>query len=300
MAQQHSPAPGHPAADRISPDRRDALRVELGAARRDAGLSVVFGGEVRENGLRLTEFLGTRTNGLRNLDVRPGAGLGGRVVAQRRPAGVADYGSARNITHDYDAPVLAEGISGVIAVPVLVGGECRAVLYGAARQRMPLGDRARDALMAAGARLARQLVTRDDIDDKLALVESAASAPPAAPPDHGEGADLEEVRAVYSELRSIAGTTPDPTLRERIHAAAQRLTTVGERRPAQRPTVRLSAREVDVLAQVALGCTNIEVSNRLYITPETVKSYLASAMRKLDANTRYEAVVRARSAWLLP
>jgi DNA-binding CsgD family transcriptional regulator len=64
--------------------------------------------------------------------------------------------------------------------------------------------------------------------------------------------------------------------------------------------VHLSAREVDVLAQAALGCSNREIATRLSLRPETVKSYLGSAMTKLDAHTRLEAVVHARRLGLLP
>ncbi len=62
----------------------------------------------------------------------------------------------------------------------------------------------------------------------------------------------------------------------------------------------VSPRELDVLAQVALGCSNAEAGRRLSLLPETVKSYLRSAMRKLGASTRFEAVVAARRQGLLP
>jgi DNA-binding CsgD family transcriptional regulator len=62
----------------------------------------------------------------------------------------------------------------------------------------------------------------------------------------------------------------------------------------------LSPRELDVLSYVALGCTNGEAAQRLSLRPETVKSYLRSAMTKLGAHTRHEAVVRARRCGLLP
>jgi DNA-binding CsgD family transcriptional regulator len=65
-------------------------------------------------------------------------------------------------------------------------------------------------------------------------------------------------------------------------------------------TAALSARELDVLAQVALGCTNAEAAKRLSLKPETVKSYLRSATAKLAAHTRHEAVAKARRARLLP
>ncbi len=43
-----------------------------------------------------------------------------------RPLSVADYRNASTITHDYDAPVLTEGIRSVLAVPVIVDGLPRA------------------------------------------------------------------------------------------------------------------------------------------------------------------------------
>jgi LuxR family transcriptional regulator, regulator of acetate metabolism len=64
--------------------------------------------------------------------------------------------------------------------------------------------------------------------------------------------------------------------------------------------VHLSARELDVLALVAVGHANGEVGARLGLTVETVKSYLKSAMAKLDSRTRGEAVHRARAGGLLP
>ncbi|NEB58243.1 helix-turn-helix transcriptional regulator, partial [Streptomyces diastaticus] len=63
---------------------------------------------------------------------------------------------------------------------------------------------------------------------------------------------------------------------------------------------RLAPREVDVLACVAAGATNGAVAERLGVGPETVKSYLRSAMRKLGARTRTEAVAVARRTGWLP
>jgi DNA-binding CsgD family transcriptional regulator len=63
---------------------------------------------------------------------------------------------------------------------------------------------------------------------------------------------------------------------------------------------RLARREIDVLSQVALGCSNQAVAQRLSLGPETVKSYLRSAMRKLDAHSRHEAVATARRLGIIP
>ncbi|UVS76854.1 LuxR C-terminal-related transcriptional regulator [Actinokineospora sp. UTMC 2448] len=280
----------------LRPDDRAVLRAELRALRQ-SGVPVAFAGEVAANRLRLVEFVGTRTTGLHNLEVHAGTGLGGRVFVQGRPAGVTDYGAARTITHDYDRPVLAEGLSSILAVPVQASGRCRAVLYGALRQPLAFGDRMWDQFIAAGRRLAHEFAVRDEVDCRLAMAQSLAAVRHLEP---AQAATLEELRSVHSELRAIAGSIADPGLQRRVYAAAQRLADLGDGEPTPEPAVRLSTRETDVLSQVALGCTNAEVADRLALSRETVKAYLQSAMRKLDARTRHEAVVRARKAMLLP
>ncbi|MGH3648569.1 MAG: helix-turn-helix domain-containing protein, partial [Micromonosporaceae bacterium] len=63
--------------------------------------------------------------------------------------------------------------------------------------------------------------------------------------------------------------------------------------------VRLSRREADVLIQLAAGCTNQEIADRLSILPTTVKTHLKNAMCKLGARNRVEAVSAARHAGVL-
>ncbi len=130
-----------PAAAR--PDDRDALRAAVREVHAHSGMGVVFGGPVQAGSCRIDELVGGRTRYLRGLEVRSGAGLGGRVISEGRPAGVEDYGRALDITHEYDGPVLAEGLRTVAAVPVLVGGRARAVLYAASREGGSVGDRVR-------------------------------------------------------------------------------------------------------------------------------------------------------------
>ena len=56
---------------------------------------------------------------------------------------------------------------------------------------------------------------------------------------------------------------------------------------------QLTERERDVLRLLAEGLRNDEIGRRLYISPETVKAHIAKAMRKLDADTRTQAVAQA-------
>ena len=61
----------------MRPDDADAFRQALRRARQHTGVPLVFGGQVTDRVLRLSEFLGARTNALRGLNVLPGTGLGG-------------------------------------------------------------------------------------------------------------------------------------------------------------------------------------------------------------------------------
>lgn len=55
----------------------------------------------------------------------------------------------------------------------------------------------------------------------------------------------------------------------------------------------LSTRELQVLRQVAEGLSNKLIADRLSLSPDTVKSHLANAMAKLNANDRTHAVTIA-------
>lgn len=65
------------------------------------------------------------------------------------------------------------------------------------------------------------------------------------------------------------------------------------------PVVSLSPRELDVLALVAEGFTNGEISDALGISVETVKTVLGHARAKLGAADRAHAVALAFEAGLL-
>ncbi|MFD8074069.1 response regulator transcription factor [Streptomyces sp. NPDC059718] len=277
------------------------LRAALLRMRRTSGLPVAFGGLLPEPGrLRISELSGTATASLQGLTVSAGNGLGGKTIALSRPLAVTDYSTSRVISHEYDAAVGAEGLRSVLAVPVVVRRRVRGVLYGALRHPLALGDRPVSAAVEAARELEQRLVVRDEADRLLSTCRQPTTGDPAA---------WEEVREAHGELRALAGRVADPLLRQELLAACGRLAAAtgaagagagaGQRSPTGRP-VALSSRELDVLACVATGATNAAAADRLGLRPETVKSYLRSAMRKLGAHTRLEAVVVARRAGLLP
>ncbi|MEU9635721.1 helix-turn-helix transcriptional regulator [Streptomyces tendae] len=273
-------------------DAADAaqIRSALVRLRRTTGLPVAFGGLV-ESGrrqVRISELSGTATTALSALAVTAGNGLGGRAVALSRPCAVTDYSVSRQISHEYDLPVAAEGLRSVLAVPVVVRRRVRGVLYGALRSAQPLGDRTLSAAVAAARDAEQALVLREEADELL-----AAAAPAPGP---AGGTAWEQVREAHAALRALAPRITDPALRDELLRACGLL--VAGDGPVPGP--RLAPREVDVLACVAGGATNGEAAERLGVGPETVKSYLRSAMRKLGARTRTEAVASARRTGWLP
>ena len=244
-------------------------------------MPVLFGGPVAAESLLLTEFVGTRTSGLNGLIVTRRSGLGGRAMDQLRPASVADYRNAESITHHYDAPVLGEQIRSVLAVPVVVDGRARAVLYAADSSADPIGGRTVDSLIGAGRRLAVEFAIRDEVDRRLRMQAALAQAP-------SDPVQTETLRDIHAELRTL-----------QLHDLADRLAqAISGTTPD--PDVTLAPRELDVLSQVALGCTNQQAAQRLSIGQETVKGYLRSTMAKLGVNSRAAAVVAARRSGLLP
>lgn len=281
-----------PRSDLLRPRDGDALRAELRAVMKSSGIPVVFGGEVIGGStLCLSELHGTRTRGLEGLVIPSRSGLGGRVMDQRQPVSVSDYSSSRSITHDFDRPVLGEGLHSILAVPVVVSGASRAVMYAAVRERGQIGDRVVDTMIRASTRLSQEIAIRDEVDRRVRLLDSR-------PREVDSVAAAETLREVHAELRTLTSDA-DPALHAKLTRLSDRIA------EALRPTgdldsVPLSARELDVLAQVALGCTNAQAAERLSLRPETVKSYLRSVMSKTGTRSRHEAVVAVRKCGLLP
>lgn len=57
--------------------------------------------------------------------------------------------------------------------------------------------------------------------------------------------------------------------------------------------MRLSPRERQVLERLAQGQSATAVAHDLGVSPETVRTHVRNAMRKLDAHTRVQAVALA-------
>ena len=67
----------------------------------------------------------------------------------------------------------------------------------------------------------------------------------------------------------------------------------------EQPGALLSERERQVLHLIAIGSTNREIAERLFISPHTVKDHTSTLYRKVKAKNRADAIQRAQRLGLL-
>ncbi len=266
---------------------------------RRTSMPVAFGGFEQDGVIRIASVAGARTKLLDSLLVRATRGLGGAAIVEKRPRLAIDYRSAKGITHDYDHAILGEGITTLFAVPVLVGGRARGVVYCGSWSQAPIGDVVSRSAFGVAEELATELRVRDEVDRRVAALHQHTETGPIV-----TGAAREELRESYAELRSIGADIQDAEIRRRLAQLERRLAALShdatDAPAVDAVDVRLSPRETDVLACAALGSTNAEIGAALSLKEGTVKSYLQSVMAKLDASTRHAAVAKARRLGLLP
>lgn len=256
---------------------------------RATGFPLAFGGYESHGITTVTALSGTHGLTLQGLRVANRRGLGGKAMVEHRPRFTRDYMSSRQISHDYDVEIGAEDIVMLVAVPVVVDGETRAVLYGGTRGEAPPDESFLRAAAGVSHTLAEEILSEDD------RVQLA----PAATVSNLPGPLLEELRSSHAEIRRIAAETTDPVARARLSTLEHRLAGIG-RAPHPHDAIHLTGRELDVLTHAALGSTNAKIGVVLGIAESTVKSYLKTAMGKLEASTRHAAVATARSFGLIP
>jgi len=154
---------------------------------------------------------------------------------------------------------------------------------GAAAAPRPLPARTehpdiRSLVALASAPHERELLQRATTEARTALEEAAVAAAVAAQRALSVAEALDEALAVLEAAEDPATTavpTPGPTL----------------------PPGLLSPREQEVLALVAEGRSNKSIAEALFVSPNTVKTHVASLLNKLHADTRVQlAAIAARQA----
>jgi DNA-binding NarL/FixJ family response regulator len=67
-----------------------------------------------------------------------------------------------------------------------------------------------------------------------------------------------------------------------------------------RSSIKLSARESQVISYVRDGMTNQQIAEKLELSPLTIKNHVQNILRKLECANRAEAVAKAVKAHLIP
>lgn len=67
----------------------------------------------------------------------------------------------------------------------------------------------------------------------------------------------------------------------------------------RRPKIELTAREKDVLVQLATGAGNKQIAKALFVSEATVKTHLVHIFDKLQASSRTDAINKAKDQGLL-
>lgn len=94
-------------------------------------------------------------------------------------------------------------------------------------------------------------------------------------------------QAIHAAAQGDALIAPSVTVRLLAEFASS------QQEPSAQPIEPLTSREEQVLRTVALGRTNSEIASELHISSSTVKTHVASLMRKLDARNRVELAMWA-------
>jgi DNA-binding NarL/FixJ family response regulator len=105
-----------------------------------------------------------------------------------------------------------------------------------------------------------------------------------------KGADRAEL------ARAIRGVTSGEAIFG--PAIARRLVAFFAARPVAEPTVfpELTQREREILDLVARGLNNSQITQRLVLSPKTVRNHVSNIFSKLQVADRAQAIVRARQA----
>ena len=197
-------------------------------------------------------------------------------------------GLALLAAHDGDIEVVGEASDGLEGLSVVRRARPDVVLMDL---RMPLVDG-----IAATEQISRDrdlgdvrvlvLTTFDSEDEVLASVRAGAS-----------GYLLKDVDGpgLRQAIRDVASgdSIADPSLTSILFRQAART--------VHRPEMvsGLTERETEVLTHVGRGCTNAEIAERLFLSPETVRTYVSRLRTKTGARDRAQLVVLAYESGLV-
>src|SRR6478736_2578918 len=159
-------------------DTREVLDEVARQARRLLGVDVAYIMLLRAQLLRIEVVDGAMGAAMRGIELESGQGLGGQVLATRRPVASERYLEDTRFPHGQgtDAAALSEQLGGILGVPLVVGDDTLGVLLAADRRPRAFGDRDVELLAGLAAHAALALRTADLFDRERAAAADLRSA----------------------------------------------------------------------------------------------------------------------------
>ncbi len=192
-------------------------------------------------------------------------------------------GLAMLIDATADMEVVAQAADGADAVAAIAGAQVDVVLMDVQMPRMDGVEATRAITLADDAPKVIVLTTFDL--DEYAFAGLRAGASGFLLKEASAVEVLHAIRAVHAGDAVIA---PSTTRRMLDHLATPRVA-----RATSRRLERLTARERDVLLEIARGHTNAEIARRLFLAEATVKTHIGHLLAKLELRNRVQAVIFA-------
>ena len=115
---------------------------------------------------------------------------------------------------------------------------------------------------------------------------------------HDRG-DLPGAQALADQARELVEQSKDPGMLPALLEQTEQALGSRPRRPVQL-AAPLTERELAVLRLLPTRLSTREIGRELYVSPNTVRSHIQAIYRKLQVNSRAEAVTTARQLGLLP
>ncbi|MEN9520884.1 MAG: hypothetical protein RLZZ381_3472 [Cyanobacteriota bacterium] len=106
-------------------------------------------------------------------------------------------------------------------------------------------------------------------------------------------------RIVLKQAQAGKIATNSANISSQVVDETQAITAVAEEYQQLIETYPLTDRELEVLELIVAGCSNADISAKLYITVGTVKTHVCHILNKLCADDRTQAAVRALRAGLV-
>jgi DNA-binding CsgD family transcriptional regulator len=142
----------------------------------------------------------------------------------------------------------------------------------------------------------RRAGARDDVHPKLPERYRAELSG-----DHATaGSDDEELlRQSLTKLQRLGARPAAAIVARKLRALGVSGVTRGPRPATQRNPAQLTEREVEVLELLSAGMRNADIAKKLFLAPKTVDHHVSAILRKLDVESRTEAIRAASRIGLL-